>query len=80
MPIKAERHFDAIATKETTMTDAEYDVQRLVWANLDDAARKAATDAHFPDFDIYAEEMCDPRHSLRKWHDDVVRIPAANKG
>ena len=66
------------------MTDAEQDAaddaQRIQWARADDAARKAATDAHFPDFDIYAEEMCDPRHSLRKWHDDVVRIPAANKG
>jgi hypothetical protein len=78
----------AKATKETTMTDAEQDAadeayadaQRLAWANADDAARKAATDKYYPDFDIYAEEMFDPRHSLRRWHDDVVRIPAENKG
>jgi hypothetical protein len=70
--------------KGQPMTDAEQDAaddaQQIQWARADDAARKAATDAHFPDFDIYAEEMCDPRYSLRKWHDDVVRIPAANKG
>jgi hypothetical protein len=66
------------------MTNAEQDAanyaQRLAWANLDEAARKAATDKYYPDFDIYADEMFDPRHSLRKWHDDVVRIPAENKG
>jgi hypothetical protein len=66
------------------MTDAEQDAaddaQRFAWANADDAARKAATDAHYPNFDEHAAGMCDPRHSLSKWHDDVVRIPAANKG
>jgi hypothetical protein len=66
------------------MTDAEQDAaddaQRLAWANADEAARKAATDAHFPDFDEHAAGMCDPRHSLSKWHDGVVVIPAANKG
>jgi hypothetical protein len=51
--------------------------QRLAWANADDAARKAATDAHFPDFDEHSEGMCDPRHSLSRFHDGVVRIPAA---
>jgi hypothetical protein len=55
---------------------AEY-AQRLQYANADDAARKAATDAHFPDFDEHAAGMCDPRHSRSKWHDDVVVIPAA---
>jgi hypothetical protein len=63
-----------------SMTDAEYDAQRLEWANADDAARKAATDAHYPDFDEHAAGMCDPRHSLSRFHDGVVRIPAANKG
>jgi 3'-phosphoadenosine 5'-phosphosulfate sulfotransferase len=63
-----------------SMTDAEYDAQLIQFARADDEARKAATDKYYPDFDIYAEEMCDPRHSLRKWHDDVVRIPSANKG
>ena len=66
------------------MTDAEQDAaddaQRLEWANADEAARKAATDAHYPDFDEHAPGMCDPRHSLSKWHDGVVVIHAANKG
>jgi hypothetical protein len=57
--------------------DAEYDAQRLAWANADDAARKAAYDAHYPEFDEHAAGMCDPRHSLSKWHDGVVVIPAA---
>jgi hypothetical protein len=63
------------------MTDAEQDAaddaQRLAWANADDTARKAATDAYYPDFDEHAEGMCDPRHSLSKFHDGVVVIPAA---
>jgi hypothetical protein len=59
------------------MTDAEQDAQRLQWANDDEAARKAATDLHFPDFDEHAAGMCDPRHSLSKFHDGVVVIPAA---
>jgi hypothetical protein len=63
------------------MTDAEQDAaddaQRLAWANEDDAARKAATDAHFPDFDEHAAGMCDPRHSRGRFHDGVVVIPAA---
>jgi hypothetical protein len=59
------------------LTDAEYDAQRIQWARSDDAARKAATDAHFPDFDEHAAGMCDPRHSLSRFHDGVVVIPAA---
>jgi hypothetical protein len=63
------------------MTDAEQnaadDAQRLAWANEDEAARKSAYDAHYPDFDEHAAGMCDPRHSLSKWHDGVVVIPAA---
>jgi hypothetical protein len=63
------------------MTDAEQDAiddaQRLAWAKLDDALRKAATDAHYPDFDEHAAGMCDPRHSLSKFHDGVVVISAA---
>jgi hypothetical protein len=66
------------------MTDAEQDAaddaQRLEWANADDAARKAATDAHFPDFDEHAEAYADDRRYSRVWSDGVVRIPAANKG
>jgi hypothetical protein len=62
------------------MTDAEQDAaddaQRLEWANADEAARKAAYDAHFPDFDEHALGMCDPRHSLSRFHDGVVVIPA----
>jgi hypothetical protein len=58
-------------------TDAEYDAKRLEWANADEAARKDAYDAHYPDFDEHAEGMCDPRHSLSKFHDGVVVIPAA---
>jgi hypothetical protein len=57
--------------------DAADDAQRLAWANADEAARKAAYDAHYPDFDEHATGMCDPRHSLSKWHDGVVVIPAA---
>jgi hypothetical protein len=59
------------------LTDAEYDAQRIQWARADAAARKAATDAHFPDFDEHAAGMCDPRHSLSRFHDGVVRVPAA---
>ena len=59
------------------ITDTEYDAQRLEWANADEAARKAATDAYFPDFDEHALGMCDPRHSLSRFHDGVVVIPAA---
>ena len=58
-------------------TDAEYDAQRIQWARADDAARKAAYDAHFPDFDERTTGMCDPRHSLSRFHDGVVVIPAA---
>jgi hypothetical protein len=57
--------------------DAADDAQRLAWANADEAARKAATDAHYPDFDEHAAGMCDPRHSLSRFHDGVVVIPAA---
>ena len=57
--------------------DAADDAQRLEWANADEAARKAAYDAHYPDFDEHAAGMCDPRHSLSKFHDGVVVIPAA---
>jgi hypothetical protein len=64
-----------------TMTSAEQDAaddaQRIQWARADDAARKAATDARFPEFDEHAAGMCDPRHSLSKFHDGVVVIPAA---
>jgi hypothetical protein len=60
-----------------TLTDAEYDAKRIEWARSDDAARKAATDLHFPDFDIHAAELCDDRRTSRKWHDGVVVIPAA---
>ena len=63
------------------MTDAEQDAaddaQRIQWAMDDDAARKAATDKHYPDFDEHAAGMCDPRHSLSRFHDGVVVIPAA---
>jgi hypothetical protein len=59
-------------------TDAADDAKRLKWANADEAARKAATDAHFPDFDEHAAGMCDPRHSLSRFHDGVVVIPAAS--
>jgi hypothetical protein len=66
------------------MTDAEQDAfddaQRLAWANADDAARKAATDAHYPDFDEHAEAYADDRRSSRVWTDGVTVIPAANKG
>ena len=66
------------------MTDAEQyaadDAKRLAWANADEAARKAATDAHFPDFDEHAEAYADDRRYSRVWSDGVVRIPAANKG
>jgi hypothetical protein len=58
-------------------TDAEYDAQRIQWARDDEAARKAAYDAHYPDFDEHAAGMCDPRHSLSRFHDGVVVIPAA---
>jgi hypothetical protein len=63
------------------MTDAEQDAaddaQRIQWANADEAARKAATDAHYPDFDEHAAGMCDPRHSATRFHDGVVVIPTA---
>jgi hypothetical protein len=63
------------------MTDAEQDAaddaQRIQWARADAAASKAATDAHYPDFDEHAAGMCDPRHSLSRFHDGVVVIPAA---
>jgi len=62
------------------MTDAEYDAQRLQWARDDDAARKAATDAHFPDFDEHAEAYADDRRTSRVWTDGVTVIPAENKG
>jgi hypothetical protein len=71
---------ETIECLDDQMTDAEYDAQRLEWANEDEAARKSAYDAHYPDFDEHALGMCDPRHSLSKWHDGVVVIPAANKG
>ncbi|URC15544.1 hypothetical protein DB2_42 [Octadecabacter Antarctic DB virus 2] len=61
------------------MTDAEYQAQRLQWADDDEAARKAATDAHYPDFDEHAEAYADDRRTSRVWHDDVVRIPAETK-
>tara|TARA_R110000851_G_scaffold282404_1_gene435927 strand:+ start:545 stop:817 length:273 start_codon:yes stop_codon:yes gene_type:complete len=51
--------------------------QRIQWARDDEVARKAAYDAHYPDFDEHAAGMCDPRHSLSKFHDGVVVIPAA---
>jgi hypothetical protein len=60
-----------------SMTDADYDAQRIQWASADAAASKAATDAHYPDFDEHAAGMCDPRHSLSRFHDGVVVIPAA---
>jgi hypothetical protein len=63
-----------------TEQDAAADAQRIQCARADEAARKAATDAHFPDFDEHAAGMCDPRHSLSRFHDGVVIIPAANKG
>jgi hypothetical protein len=63
------------------MTDAEQDAaddaQRIQWARADDAARQAATDAHFPDFDEHAEAYGDDRRTCRVWTDGVVRIPAA---
>jgi hypothetical protein len=63
------------------MTDAEQnaadDSQRIQWARADDAARKAATDAYYPDFDEHADEYADDRRSSRVWTDGVVRIPAA---
>jgi hypothetical protein len=59
-----------------TLTDAEYDAQRIQWARDDDAARKAAEP---PDFDEHAHELCDDRRTSRKWHDGVVVIPAATK-
>jgi hypothetical protein len=66
------------------MTDAEQDAaddaQRLAWANADDAARKAATDAHYPDFDEHADGFFDNGRPRHKGHDDVFVIPAANKG
>ena len=62
------------------MTDAEQDAQRLQWANDDEAARKAATDAHFPDFDEHAEAMFDDRRTSPVFSDGVLRIPAVAKG
>ena len=56
------------------MTDAEYDAQRIQWARADAAASKASEP---PDFDEHAAGMCDPRHSLSRFHDGVVVIPAA---
>jgi hypothetical protein len=70
-----------LVRNSTPMTNAEQDAaddaQRIQWARLDAAASKAATDAHFPDFDEHAAGMCDPRHSLSRFHDGVVVIPAA---
>jgi hypothetical protein len=60
--------------------DAADDAQRLAWANADDAARKAATDAHYPEFDEHAEAYADDRRSSRVWTDGVTVIPVANKG
>jgi hypothetical protein len=65
------------STMTDNLTDAEYDAQRIQWARTDAAAIKAATDAHYPDFDEHAAGMCDPRHSLSRFHDGVVVIPAA---
>jgi hypothetical protein len=56
------------------LTDAEYDAQRIQWARADAAASEASEP---PDFDEHAAGMCDPRHSLSKFHDGVVVIPAA---
>jgi hypothetical protein len=55
-----------------TIHPLSVDEQRLQWANEDEAARKAATDLHFPDFDEHAEAMCDDRRTSRVWHDGVV--------
>jgi hypothetical protein len=68
---------DAAERRQLAADDAADDAQRIQWARADDAARKAATDAHFPDFDEHAAGMCDPRHSLSRFHDGVVVIPAA---
>ena len=59
------------------LTDAEYDAHLIQLARADAASSKAATDAHYPDFDEHAAGMCDPRHSLSRFHDGVVIIPAA---
>jgi hypothetical protein len=62
---------------DTSEAYAAFYAQRLEWANADEAARKAAYDAHYPDFNEHAAGMCDPRHSLSRFHDGVVVIPAA---
>jgi hypothetical protein len=62
------------------MTDAEQDAQRLQWANDDEAARKAATDLHFPDYDEHAEAMFDDRRTSPVFSDGVLRFPAVAKG
>jgi hypothetical protein len=57
-----------------TLTDAEYDAQRIQWARADAATSEASEP---PDFDEHALGMCDPRHSLSRFHEGVVVIPAA---
>ena len=54
--------------------DAADDAQRIQWARADAAASEASEP---PDFDEHAAGMCDPRHSLSRFHDGVVVIPAA---
>jgi hypothetical protein len=76
MGVTKVRYAETIECLDDNLTDAEYDAHLIQLARADDAARKAATDAHFPDFDEHAAGMCDPRHSLSRFHDGVVRIPA----
>ena len=54
------------------------DEQRLQWANEDEAARKAATDLHFPDFDEHAEAMFDDRRTSPVWSDGVLVMSAGS--